>query len=78
MFQGAVSYFLYTEVFSPDSKTSYFNRAVDRIRKDPKCLSVLGESNKITAYGDETWNKWRRARPISWVRPCREGCVTFG
>ena len=62
-----MSYFLYTEVFSPDSKTSYFNRAVDRIKKDPRCLSVLGESKKITAYGEETWNKWRRARPISWV-----------
>ncbi len=63
--QGGVGYFLYSEVFSPDSKVSYFNRAVDRIKKDPRCIELLGESKKITAYGEETWNKWRRARPIS-------------
>lgn len=63
--QGGVSYFLYTEVFSTDSKVSYFNRAVDRIRKDPRCLELLGDGKKISAFGEETWNKWRRARPIS-------------
>jgi import inner membrane translocase subunit TIM21 len=62
---GGVGYFLYQDVFSPDSKTAYFNRAVDRIKKDPRCLTLLGESNKITAHGDETANKWRRARPIT-------------
>ncbi|EOO03127.1 putative import inner membrane translocase subunit tim-21 protein [Phaeoacremonium minimum UCRPA7] len=62
---GGVSYFLYQEVFSPDSKVSYFNRAVDRIKKDPRCLELLGDSKKITAFGEETWNKWRRARPIA-------------
>jgi import inner membrane translocase subunit TIM21 len=60
-----VGYFLYQEVFSPDSKVSYFNRAVDRIKKDQRCLELLGESKNITAYGEETWNKWRRARPIA-------------
>ncbi|KAI0117080.1 mitochondrial import inner membrane translocase subunit TIM21 [Daldinia grandis] len=62
---GGVSYFLYTDVFSPDSKTAYFSRAVDRIKKDPECVRLLGESKKITAHGEETMNKWRRARPIS-------------
>jgi len=62
---GGVAYFLFTEVFSPDSKVSYFNRAVDRIKKDPRCLELLGDSKKITAYGEPTWNKWRRARPIA-------------
>lgn len=63
--QGTIGYFLYQEVFSPDSKVSYFNRAVDRIRADPRCVELLGDGKKITAYGEETGNKWRRARPIS-------------
>ncbi|KAI1498727.1 import inner membrane translocase subunit tim-21 [Biscogniauxia marginata] len=62
---GSVGYFLYQDVFSSESKTAYFNRAVDRIKKDPDCLALLGDSKKITAHGDETMNKWRRARPIS-------------
>ncbi|KAI2782448.1 mitochondrial import inner membrane translocase subunit TIM21 [Daldinia loculata] len=62
---GGVSYFLYTDVFSPDSKTAYFNRAVDRIKKDPECVRLLGDSKKIIAHGEETMNKWRRARPIA-------------
>ncbi|KAJ4294845.1 mitochondrial import inner membrane translocase subunit tim21 [Collariella sp. IMI 366227] len=62
---GGVGYVLYSEVFSPDSKTTYFNRAVDRIRADPRCLELLGDGKKITAYGEETYNKWRRARPIA-------------
>ncbi|KAK6193167.1 hypothetical protein LQW54_012737 [Pestalotiopsis sp. IQ-011] len=62
---GGVAYFLYTDVFSPDSKTAYFNRAVDRIKKDPDCLALLGDAKKLTAHGDETYNKWRRARPIA-------------
>ncbi|KAH9897213.1 import inner membrane translocase subunit tim-21, mitochondrial [Xylariomycetidae sp. FL2044] len=62
---GGVGYLLYTDVFSPDSKTAHFNRAVDRIKKDPDCLGLLGDSKKITAHGEETMNKWRRARPIA-------------
>lgn len=62
---GGVAYYLYTDVFSPDSKTAYFNRVVDRIKKDPKCLDVLGDGKKITAHGEETYSKWRRSRPIS-------------
>jgi import inner membrane translocase subunit TIM21 len=62
---GGVGYFLYHEVFSSDSKIAYFNRAVDRIKKDPRCLEMLGDAKKITAFGAETSNKWRRARPIA-------------
>lgn len=63
--QGGVAYFMYTEVFSLDSKTSHFNRAFDQVRKDSRCTELLGNSKKITAYGEPTWNKWRRARPIA-------------
>ncbi|KAI1482604.1 mitochondrial import inner membrane translocase subunit TIM21 [Daldinia eschscholtzii] len=62
---GGIGYFLYTDVFSPDSRTAYFNRAVDRIKKDPECVRLLGDSKKIIAHGEETANKWRRARPIA-------------
>lgn len=69
---GGVGYVLYSEVFSPDSKTTYFNKAVDRIRADHRCLELLvgpggGDKagKKIEAYGEETFNKWRRARPIA-------------
>ena len=65
--QSGVAYFLWTDVFSPDSKVSQFNRAVDKIKRDARCLELFGESKKITAHGDETFNKWRRARPISSV-----------
>ncbi|KAB5571908.1 import inner membrane translocase subunit tim-21 [Coniochaeta sp. 2T2.1] len=62
---GGVGYFLYHEVFSTDSKVAYFNRAVNRIKEDPRCLEMLGDGKKITAFGEETTNKWRRARPIA-------------
>jgi hypothetical protein len=58
---------LYTEVFSLDSKTHHFNKAVDQVKKDPRCTELLGDSKKITAYGEPTWNKWARARPIAYV-----------
>jgi import inner membrane translocase subunit TIM21 len=63
--QAGVTYVLWTDVFSPDSKTAVFNRAVDKIKKDPRCLELLGDAKKITAHGDETFNKWRRARPLA-------------
>ncbi|KAI1264198.1 import inner membrane translocase subunit tim-21 [Xylariaceae sp. FL1019] len=62
---GGVAYFLYQDVFSPDSKTAYFNRAVDRIKKDPACLAALGDAKKIKAHGEATSNKWARAGPIA-------------
>lgn len=63
--QGGVGYVLWTEVFSTESKVTYFNKAVDRIKKDHRCLELLGDSKKIAAHGEETHNRWRRARPIS-------------
>ncbi|KAK3187397.1 mitochondrial import inner membrane translocase subunit tim21 [Lecanicillium sp. MT-2017a] len=62
---GGVGYFLWTDVFSPDSKTAQFNRAIDKIKKDPRCLELFGDAKKIIAHGDETANKWRRARPLA-------------
>lgn len=64
-FQGGVGYFLWTDVFSPDSKTSQFNRAVDKIKADPRCLEIFGDAKNIRAHGEETMNKWRRARPVA-------------
>ena len=63
--QGFVGYFLYKEVFASDSKTTQFNRAVDRVRSDSKALELLGDRKTIKAYGEPTNNKWARARPIA-------------
>jgi len=65
--QAGVAYLMYTEVFSLDSKTAHFNRAVDQVKEDSRCTELLGNSKKITAYGEPTSNKWRRARPIAFV-----------
>jgi import inner membrane translocase subunit TIM21 len=65
--QGGVIYVLYTYVFSPDSVTSHFNRAVDQVKRDEKCIELLGNSKKITAYGEPTFNKWAKVRPIAYV-----------
>ncbi|KAI4213581.1 MAG: hypothetical protein LQ351_003805 [Letrouitia transgressa] len=62
---GGCAYFLYKEVFASDSKTSHFNQAVDRIRADPRANEVLGSGHKIKAFGEPTFNKWARARPIA-------------
>jgi len=68
---GAVAYILYLEVFSTDSKTAVFNRAADRVRKDPTCLSLLaGEGGmhtkrEISAYGEPSWSRWARNRTIA-------------
>ncbi|CAK7565996.1 MAG: mitochondrial import inner membrane translocase subunit tim21 [Sporothrix epigloea] len=62
---GGVCYFLFTDVFSPKSKVSSFNRAVDRIKADHRITDLLGDSRQIIAHGESTANKWRRARPIA-------------
>ncbi|KAL1975801.1 hypothetical protein VTN31DRAFT_4193 [Thermomyces dupontii] len=62
---GGVCTFLYLDVFSPNSKTRQFDIAVDRIRNDPRCTTLLGEGKKIAAYGESTWSKWVRNRPIA-------------
>lgn len=61
---------MYTEVFSPSSKTAIFNRAVTRIRASRECIEALcgnmGSGGDIKAYGESsTWNKWNRNRPLA-------------
>jgi len=59
---------MYTEVFSLDSKTAHFNRAVDQVKKDPRCLELLGDSKKIVAHGQGQVPKgWRHDRQITYV-----------
>ncbi|KAK2001825.1 TIM21-domain-containing protein [Colletotrichum falcatum] len=62
---GGVVYVLWSDVLSPDSKVAHYNRVVDRIKSDSKCIEMLGDPKKISAHGEETNNKWRRARPIA-------------
>ncbi|MCJ1478203.1 mitochondrial import inner membrane translocase subunit tim21 [Lambiella insularis] len=62
---GGVGYFLYTDVFASDSRTSIFNRAVNEVRESTPAQEILGPANKIRAYGEPTYNKWARARPIA-------------
>ena len=63
--QGGVAYILYTEVFSTDSKTTHFNRAVDQIKADKRATELLGPAKKIRAYGEPVMSKWTRNRPIA-------------
>jgi len=55
----------YLEVLSPDSKTNWFNRAVDRVKADERCLRLLGQKSSIKAYGEPTGDRWTRSRPIA-------------
>lgn len=63
--QGGVCTFLYKDVFSSNSKTVQFNRAVDRVKDDSRCIALLGDPKKIRAYGETSWNKWTRNRPVA-------------
>ncbi|CRG91414.1 Mitochondrial import inner membrane translocase subunit tim21 [Talaromyces islandicus] len=62
---GGVITLLYTDVFSPNSKTWQFEKAVSRIKEDPRCTALLGDSKSLKAYGEATWNRWARNRPIA-------------
>ncbi|KAL1967040.1 hypothetical protein VTN77DRAFT_3564 [Rasamsonia byssochlamydoides] len=62
---GGAFTFLYFDVFSPNSKTRQFNKAVERIKDDPRCTALLGDPKRIKAYGETTWSKWTRNRPIA-------------
>ncbi|KAF2824318.1 TIM21-domain-containing protein [Ophiobolus disseminans] len=62
---GGVTYLLFSDVFSPSSKTAFFNRAVTQIRADPRCQSLLGPSDQISAHGEGSWSRWARNRYIS-------------
>jgi len=65
--QTGVGYLLYTEVFSLDSKTYHFNKAVDQVKADSRCIDILGDSKKISAYGEPTSSRWAMARPIAYA-----------
>lgn len=62
-----VTYFLYEELFAPDSKTVQFNHAVDRIKASQECRDLLGPSRKMRAFGEPTTSKWARARPLAYT-----------
>ena len=63
--KGGAFYLLYVEVFSPNSKVTQFERAFDRIKDDPRCTDLLGNASEISAFGESTWSRWARNRPIS-------------
>ncbi|GAB7351164.1 hypothetical protein MBLNU459_g1614t2 [Dothideomycetes sp. NU459] len=63
-----VTYIMYTEVFSTESKTAVFNRCVDRVRQDQRCIELLagrGKGSEIQAYGQDSWSRWARNRLIA-------------
>ncbi|KAJ5105546.1 hypothetical protein NUU61_002893 [Penicillium alfredii] len=62
---GGVFTLLYLEVFSPNSRTWQFEKAVERIKDDPRCTKLLGDRREIKAYGENTWSRWARSRPIA-------------
>ncbi|KAH3915647.1 hypothetical protein HBH56_077700 [Parastagonospora nodorum] len=62
---GGVGYFLFSDVFSPSSKTAHFNRAVSLIRADKRCTSLLGPGSEIAAFGEVSWSRLARNRYIS-------------
>ncbi|KAB8270672.1 hypothetical protein BDV24DRAFT_88300 [Aspergillus arachidicola] len=62
---GGVFYLLYSEVFSPNSRTWQYEKAVERILDDSRCTDILGDRREIKAYGESTSNKWARNRPIA-------------
>ncbi|KAH7070981.1 TIM21-domain-containing protein [Paraphoma chrysanthemicola] len=62
---GGVGYFLFSDVFSPSSKTAQFNRAVTLIRADSRCQALLGPSSEIAAFGEASWSRLARNRFIS-------------
>lgn len=53
-------------MFSPNSRTWQFEKAVDRIKNDARCINVLGDKREIKAYGENTHSRWARNRPIAY------------
>jgi mitochondrial import inner membrane translocase subunit TIM21 len=53
---------MFQDVFSPNSKTSYFNRAVSKVKNSDACVAALGPANKMTFYGESVRSSFRRAR----------------
>ncbi|CAN6602991.1 hypothetical protein TRVA0_002S01992 [Trichomonascus vanleenenianus] len=70
---GLVVYYFVNDILLPTSDVQVFNRAKHIIEKDPDCQALLGGS-KISAYGEQSENKWARNRPIA----SRRGVDTSG
>ncbi|KAJ5113243.1 hypothetical protein N7456_001777 [Penicillium angulare] len=62
---GGVFTLLWQDVFSPNSRTWQFEKAVDRIKDDARCTKLLGDRREIKAFGENTSSKWARHRPIA-------------
>jgi import inner membrane translocase subunit TIM21 len=66
------TYLIATELFSPSGETSTFNRVVNLIEKDEKCLKLLGYSDveieqggiRLKAYGGVSPDLWTRNKPV--------------
>lgn len=58
-------YFLYNAVFSSESKTAHFNRAFEDIKASLDARELLGPAKQLRAYGEPSWNRWTRNRPIA-------------
>ena len=62
---AGVAYLLYDTVFSPESKTSHFSRALEEVKGSAECRELLGPAKSIYAYGEPSGNRWTRNRPIA-------------
>ena len=40
---------------------------MERIKDDARCTDLLGDRREIKAYGENTWSRWARNRPIAYV-----------
>lgn len=56
---------MYTEVFSPNSKTTHFNKATTQVKNDQRCIDLLGDGKQIRAFGEPTSSKWATAGPLA-------------
>ena len=74
---GAVTLFLYTDVFSTDSATAHFNRAANRVRDDPQCIELLGKNvefrNTLEAQYSRTFGAAGRRRSPTTISKDRFG-----
>ncbi|KAJ5485108.1 L-galactonate dehydratase [Penicillium diatomitis] len=63
--QGGVFYLFWTDVVSPNSRTWQYEKAVERVKEDPRCIQLLGDRREIRAFGETTNSRWARNRPIA-------------
>ncbi|KAJ6172677.1 L-galactonate dehydratase [Penicillium chermesinum] len=63
--QGGVFTLLYQEILSPNSRTWQFEKAVERVKNDPRCTDLLGDRREIKAFGEQTSSRWASNRPIA-------------